>query len=87
MIEYRPVDCDTQQPLPFSPAYIDKSTIYRGGPRPGWSWFPQSASDATLITPSRERPPEGSHTEWVFWADKAYMHPASSLLTMRIAYS
>lgn len=55
MIEYRPVDCDTQQPLPTSPAYMDKSVIYSGGPRPGWSWFPQSASNATLITPSRER--------------------------------
>jgi len=50
MIEWRPVDCDTRQPLPFDPAYIDKSVIYKGGPRPGWSWFPQQASNATLIT-------------------------------------
>jgi hypothetical protein len=54
MIEWRPVDCDTRAELPVSPAYIDKSTIYKGGPRPGWSWFPQEASAATLITPSGE---------------------------------
>lgn len=52
MIEYRPVDCDTRQPLPFAPAYIDKSAIYRGGPRPGWSTFPQKAAGVTLITAS-----------------------------------
>ena len=52
MIEWRPVDCDTRKPLPVSPGYIDKSAIYKGGPRPGWSWFPQSASNATLITTS-----------------------------------
>lgn len=51
MIEWRPVDCDTRAPLRVSPAYIDKSTIYKGGPRPGWAWFPQEASAATLITP------------------------------------
>jgi hypothetical protein len=50
MIDWRPVDCDTREPLPFSPAYIDKNVIYKGGPRPGWSWFPQESSDATLTT-------------------------------------
>ena len=53
MVDWRPVDCDTRKPLPFGPpAYIDRSTVYEGGPKPGWSWFPQSSSAATLITPA-----------------------------------
>jgi cullin-associated NEDD8-dissociated protein 1 len=52
MLEWRPVDCDTQQGVPAN--YI-RSTLYDGrsksGIQPGWSWFPYSTSAATLIVP------------------------------------
>ncbi|WIA23970.1 hypothetical protein OEZ85_013605 [Tetradesmus obliquus] len=54
MIEYRTVDCDSGAALPEG--YIDKSTIYSGGPRPGWSWFPYSSSNFTLIIPGAATP-------------------------------
>ena len=35
-IEFRPIDCDTKQSLPYLPGSISK-TIYKDGPSPGWS--------------------------------------------------
>jgi hypothetical protein len=62
MIQWRPVDCDTRAPLPVSPGFIDRATIYRGGPRPGWSWQPYDSSAATLITPSAPAPSGAAST-------------------------
>ncbi|KAF6253155.1 hypothetical protein COO60DRAFT_1643399 [Scenedesmus sp. NREL 46B-D3] len=58
MVEYRTVDCDSGAPL--AEGYIDRQadmgTIYSGGPRPGWSWFPYSSSDFNLIVSGAATP-------------------------------
>eukprot|EP00884_Botryococcus_braunii_P001907 jgi/Botrbrau1/11717/Bobra.0195s0045.1 len=38
-VEFRPVDCDTRQPIQYLPGYISK-TVYDGGLKPGWRWQP-----------------------------------------------
>ncbi|KXZ56876.1 hypothetical protein GPECTOR_1g790 [Gonium pectorale] len=43
-VDYRPVACDTNQPLPPPPAPgFVSSVVYDEVIRPGWSWFPYSA--------------------------------------------
>ena len=39
MTEFRPVSCDTHQPLSFDPGFIN-STIYGDKVETGWAWFP-----------------------------------------------
>ena len=39
MTEFRPVSCDTHQPLQFNPGFIN-STIYGDKVETGWAWFP-----------------------------------------------
>lgn len=46
MMEYRPVDCDTQRPLPYNAAPYP--SIYWGGIKAGWGWRPSKAIYAHL---------------------------------------
>ena len=39
MTEFRPVSCDTHEPLNFDPGFIN-STIYGDKVETGWAWFP-----------------------------------------------
>ena len=39
MTEFRPVSCDTHEPLQFNPGFIN-STIYGDKVETGWAWFP-----------------------------------------------
>ncbi len=39
MTEFRPVNCDTHEPLQFNPGFIN-STIYGDRVETGWAWFP-----------------------------------------------
>jgi Lytic transglycolase len=41
MIELRPVDCNSKEPLSSS---MVSATIYSDGPGKGWSWFPTGTS-------------------------------------------
>ena len=51
-----PVDCDSGAPLPktYVPGYFDKRVVYKGGARPGWSWFQYGALAALYKDPSGE---------------------------------
>ena len=37
MLDFRPVDCYTKEPLEFLPPFVNE-TIYAGGMQAGWSW-------------------------------------------------
>lgn len=39
MTEFRPVSCDTHEPLQFDPGFIN-STLYGDRVETGWAWFP-----------------------------------------------
>ena len=39
MTEFRPVSCDTHEPLQFDPGFIN-NTIYGDKAETGWAWFP-----------------------------------------------
>ncbi len=39
MTEFRPVSCDTHEPLRFDPGFIN-NTIYGDKVETGWAWFP-----------------------------------------------
>lgn len=39
MLDFRPVDCFTKQPLAFLPGFIN-STVYGDRVETGWAWFP-----------------------------------------------
>lgn len=47
-VDYRPVDCDTDQVLPISPGFVSR-VVYDDDIRPGWNWFPYSRVYAELI--------------------------------------
>ncbi|GIL99702.1 hypothetical protein Vretimale_4848 [Volvox reticuliferus] len=49
-VDYRPVDCDTNQPLPPPPApgYVSQ-VVYDDVIEPGWNWFSYSRPYAELI--------------------------------------
>ena len=51
-VDYRPVDCDSGAPLPLPPApgYVS-TTVYDGGIRPGWNWWPYSSGYHRLLVP------------------------------------
>lgn len=43
MVDYRPVDCGSYEPIDFLPGSIG-DLIYKDGPRTGWAWFANEAS-------------------------------------------
>jgi cullin-associated NEDD8-dissociated protein 1 len=47
-IEYRPVDCKTQQPFKAVPGHISK-VVYKDSIQPGWTWRPYLSKNAELI--------------------------------------
>uniref|UniRef100_A0A383WGT9 Expansin-like EG45 domain-containing protein n=1 Tax=Tetradesmus obliquus TaxID=3088 RepID=A0A383WGT9_TETOB len=54
MLEYRPVDCETGQPLPtFTPGFISKDVIYSNGTKAGWNWFPYFSAYKRYAVPGR----------------------------------
>ena len=45
MLDFRPVDCISRQPLALVPGYIS-NTIYGDRVETGWAWFPYQQSTA-----------------------------------------
>ncbi|GMH42149.1 hypothetical protein BSKO_10068 [Bryopsis sp. KO-2023] len=48
MIEYRPVACDTREPLQTEKPYIS-DTVYGDGPGAGWGWASYGEQESTLL--------------------------------------
>lgn len=45
MLDFRPVDCISRQPLALVPGYIS-NTVYGDRVETGWAWFPYRQSAA-----------------------------------------
>ena len=45
MLDFRPVDCTSHQPLALLPGYIS-NTVYGDRVETGWAWFPYQQSAA-----------------------------------------
>eukprot|EP00775_Hariotina_reticulata_P007574 gene7574-7777_t len=57
---FRPVDCDSNAPVPASPGYINRNVIYSGGTKAGWSWQSYKSSGQQWVVP-------GGATGISFW--------------------
>ena len=51
---FRPVDCNSKQPLQFSPGFINQ-TIYGDKVETGWGWFPYKHNTVTFWSQVRAR--------------------------------
>lgn len=52
-IDFRPVDCETSQPLQYLPGYVSPA-IYHNGIGAGWAWYPYSVHSSQLDVPGQQ---------------------------------
>ena len=78
MLDFRPVDCISRQPLALVPGYIS-NTVYGDRVETGWAWFPYRQSAAQFWQGVRPCPwaSEDFYRLWFM-----FPHPARQLALM-----